>query len=60
MIETRLEKLRQAMPADTDAVLLCSGPNRFYFTGMHSSAGTLLVTREQAYFLIWVSIRTPG
>ena len=52
MIETRLEKLRQAMPADTDAVLLCSGPNRFYFTGMHSSAGTLLVTREQAYFLI--------
>lgn len=37
---------------ETDAALIISEPNRFYFTGMVSSAGTIFVTKEQTYFII--------
>lgn len=47
-----IKRLCAAMDEGIDAALITSGPNRFYFTGMTSSAGTLFITREKAYFLI--------
>lgn len=47
----RIEKIKQNLTADT-ALLVTSEANRFYLTGFHSSAGAVLVTKEQAYFLI--------
>lgn len=48
----RLDNLRKVMPQDVDAVLVVSSQNRYYFTGLRSSAGTLLVTRDASYFII--------
>ncbi|MBR1749551.1 MAG: aminopeptidase P family protein [Ruminococcus sp.] len=47
---TRLEKLASLL--DTDCALVTSDINRRYFTGMKSSAGTLLVFKDKAYFII--------
>ncbi len=47
-----LNKLVQAIPAGMDGILITSDVNRKYFTGMSSSAGTLLATREKCYFII--------
>lgn len=49
--------LSRLLPAESeglcvDAALITSAPNRFYLTGFKSSAGYVLVTREEAYFLI--------
>ncbi|MFV0497535.1 MAG: M24 family metallopeptidase [Candidatus Fimivivens sp.] len=52
MIEQRIERLRNALPAQVDAALIVSGVNRRYYTGMPSSAGTLLVMRDHAELLI--------
>lgn len=48
----RIESLCQAMPQGVDGVLVVSAQNRYYFTGMRSTAGTLLVTRDASYFII--------
>ena len=48
----RIEKLMQSIPADLDSVFITSSVNRQYYTGLRSSAGILLATKEQAYFLI--------
>ena len=48
----RIEKLMQSIPSDLDSVLITSSVNRRYYTKLPSSAGILLITREQAYFLI--------
>ena len=48
----RIEKLMQAIPQPDQAILITSGVNRFYFTGFQSTAGSLLVTRDEAYFII--------
>lgn len=48
----RIEKLMQAIPSDLDGVLITSSVNRRYYTKLRSSAGILLATREQAYFII--------
>lgn len=37
---------------NNEAVLIVSGSNRLYFTGFSSSAGTLLITKNRAEFLI--------
>lgn len=49
---TNLERLLNALPIGVDAALITSGENRFYFSGMHSSAGLLLATRDGCYFII--------
>ena len=49
---TNLEKLLTALPNGIDAALITSGENRFYFSGMRSSAGLLLATRDGCYFII--------
>jgi len=48
----RLEQLRAALPEELDGALITSEVNRRYYLGFPSTAGTLLVTRKQAYFLV--------
>ena len=48
----RIEKLSMALPEGADAALITSDVNRRYFTGLGSSAGTLLAFRDAAYFII--------
>lgn len=49
---TRLERLAARLPQELDAGLILSGINRRYYTGFPSSAGVLLVTRKESFFLI--------
>ena len=49
---TKFERLMNALPSTIDAALVTEDVNRRYFTGMKSSAGTVLVTREKAYLII--------
>ena len=49
---TKFERLVQKLPSTVDAALITEDVNRRYFTGMKSSAGTVLVTREKAYLII--------
>lgn len=48
----RIAALVQKLPSETDAALIQSDVNRRYFTGMQSSAGTVLCFRDAAYLLI--------
>ena len=47
-----IEKLMKALPEGADAALITSDVNRRYFTGLGSSAGTLVAFRNTAYFII--------
>lgn len=49
---TKIEKLMQSLPDNTSAGIITSTPNRLYFLNFKSSAGTLVVTKEKAYFII--------
>ena len=49
---TKYERLMQNLPDSVDAALITEDVNRRYMTGMKSSAGTVLVTREKAYLII--------
>ena len=49
---SRIAVLMQKLPLETDAALIQSDVNRRYFTGMQSSAGTVLCFRDAAYLLI--------
>ncbi len=51
MYNSRIEKLREILE-ENQALLIMDDTNRFYFTGMRSSAGYLLVTNENAYLFI--------
>ncbi len=52
-MENRIQQLAAGLPDGIDGVLITSEPNRQYFTGMHSSAGTVLVFKNgAAYFFI--------
>lgn len=48
----KITALAARMPEDIDAMIIKSTVNRLYLTGMKSSAGTLLITRDKAYFII--------
>ena len=48
----RIERLIPLLPEDVDGVLITSSCNRYYFTGMRSTEGVLLVTREASYALL--------
>ncbi len=48
----RFEKLFEVLPDSVESVLITSDVNRRYFTGMKSSAGTVLAFRNKAYLLI--------
>lgn len=49
---SRMESFAAALPEGLDGALICSQVGRAYLTGMRSSAGTLLVLRNAAYFII--------
>ena len=51
-MEDRINRFRKALPEGLDGALICSDVGRAYLTGLHSSAGTLLVLREAVYFII--------
>lgn len=52
-MHSRIEQILSRLPEGIDAVLITSQINRLYFTGMHSSAGTLLLIKNAAaYFII--------
>ncbi len=51
-MKNRIQELVKELPQGVDSVLITSPCNRYYFTGMHSTAGTILVTREKSYFII--------
>ena len=52
MTEHRIERLARELPPEADAALIVSDVNRRYYTGMASSAGTLLVARGGAELVI--------
>ena len=52
MISDRISKLMNFIQHSTDAVIIYTAANRFYFTGFMSSDGVLVVTKNRAvYFL---------
>ncbi len=51
MIKQRIENVKSWLDCST-AALITSSANRFYLTGFDSSAGVVLVTKQQAYFII--------
>jgi Xaa-Pro aminopeptidase len=48
----RIAALTNRLPGDVDAFIVQSPANRFYLTGLRTSAGTLVVTRRQSWFII--------
>lgn len=51
MIKSRIEKIQRNLDS-AQALLVTSGPNRFYLTGFESSAGAVFITPEKAEILI--------
>lgn len=48
---SRFQKIAERLDSyELDALLLLSGPNRFYAAGFRSSSGAVLVTKEESYF----------
>ena len=52
LIMTKLEQLCTNLAGFADCALITDDINRRYFTGMKSSAGTILVFKDKAYFII--------
>ena len=48
----KFEKLFSVLPDGVDAALITADVNRRYFTGMKSSAGTVLAFKDKAYLII--------
>lgn len=51
-MKNSLKKFMDLLPQDVDAAIITSAENRRYFTGLKSSAGTLIALRKKAYFII--------
>lgn len=51
-MENRIQRLVQALPDEFEAAIITSDVNRYYFLGMRSSAGTLVVLKDKAYFIV--------
>ena len=51
-MNSRISLLTSFIPEDADAALIVSAQNTRYFTDFPCSDGYLLITREQAYFLV--------
>ncbi len=48
----KFERLFAVLPDEIDAAIITSDVNRRYFSGMKSSAGTVVAFREKAYLII--------
>ena len=49
---TRIQKLRNRLGEGFSAAIIEHGPNRWYLSEFHSSAGTLIITEDDALFLV--------
>ncbi|MCC8196179.1 MAG: aminopeptidase P family protein [Ruminococcus sp.] len=49
---SKFEKLFEVMPEGIDCALITADVNRRYFTGMKSSAGTIVAFKDKAYLII--------
>ncbi len=49
---TKFEKLFSVLPEGIDAAIITDDLNRRYFTGMKSSAGTVICFKDKAYLII--------
>ena len=50
-MKERIEKIKELLEKD-EALIISGDNNRFYFTGFRSSAGTVIITKENSYLLI--------
>ncbi len=48
----RINKLRKLISSDTEALLITSNANVYYFTGFNNSEGTVLITSDKAYMFV--------
>ena len=48
----KIKRLQKAMPDTMEAAIFRDPSNRFYLTGMRSSAGTVVVTKKHAWLII--------
>ena len=48
----KIKEFQMKMPESIEAVLVQDEVNRFYFSGMKSSAGTIIITKTEAIFFI--------
>ena len=51
MISTRIQKIQNKLSGN-EALIIENDDNRFYFSGFLSSAGTIIITKQNAYLLI--------
>ena len=51
MFKKRIEKIQEIL-GDNEAAIISDDSNRMYFTGFHSSAGTVVITKNDACFFI--------
>ncbi len=51
-MSNRAKILTEKLPKDFEGAIITSNQNRFYFLGMRSSAGTLLILKDVSYFII--------
>lgn len=51
-MERRIKNLKKNIKNDFQGFLITSDVNRFYYTGFSSSAGCVLLTKENAYLLV--------
>lgn len=49
---TNFERILAKFPENVDALLITSAENRFFVSGMHSSAGCCLLFRDSGFFII--------
>lgn len=52
MITYRIKSLQKHIENSAEAFMITSDVNRFYFTGFSSSAGCVLITKNNAYLLV--------
>ena len=50
-MKDRILKIQNGLKSD-EALLILSDANRFYFTGFSSSAGNVIITKQNSVFLI--------
>ena len=48
----KIRRFQAAMPENMEAAIFRDPANRFYLTGMRSSAGTVVITKKYAWLII--------
>ena len=52
-MEERLKKLMEMLPEELDGAILLAPVHRKYYLGIVSSAGSLIITREKCFFIVF-------